>query len=224
MSKPAAADNAFRFAALDDAEAEYAATQPSACASSSETPKWIVANRRMVQERRKSGDGEPEPGPLPWMRIGQRGASNPLDVAYYDLKTCQEVPLEVTSTLDAFHRDGTRPQPKLHFSGQESWCLIREVPGDHGATSRVYLEPLRKAQLLTITLQPNEKIYRTLSGTYYCEHYEKHGCGCRAWWGVKMPCACAVVSVVECQFQTSVQHRSALNHGRRRRPFARTRN
>jgi hypothetical protein len=42
----------------------------------------------------------------------------------------------------------------------------------------VYLEPLRKAQLLTITLQPNEKIYRTLSGTYYCEHYEKHGCGC----------------------------------------------
>ncbi len=72
MSKPAAADNAFRFAGLDDSEAEYAATQPSACASSSEPPKWIVANRRMVQERRNSGDGEPEPGPLPWMRIGQR--------------------------------------------------------------------------------------------------------------------------------------------------------
>ena len=178
MSKPAAADNAFQMNALDDADAQYAATQPSACASSSETPTWIVANRRIVQERRKSGDGEPERGPLPWMRIGQRGASDPLDVAYYDLKTCQEVPLEVTSTLDAFHRDGTRPQPKLHFSGQESWCLIREVPGDHGATSRVYLGPLRKEKLLTITLQPNEKIYRTLSGTFYCEHYEKHGCGC----------------------------------------------
>jgi len=178
MSKPAAANNAFRFAQLDDAEAEYTATQPSACASSSETPKWIVANRRMVQERRNSGDGEPEPGPLPWMRIGQRGASNPLDVGYYDLKTCQEVPLEVTSTLDAFHRDGTRPQPKLHFKGQESWCLIREVPDDHDATSRVYLGPLRKAHFPTIKLQPNEKIYRTLSGTYYCEHYEEHGCGC----------------------------------------------
>ena len=109
MSKPAAADNAFRMNALDDADAQYAATPPSACASSSVTPKWIVANRRIVQERRKSGDGEPECGPLPWMRIGQRGASNPLDVAYYDLKTCQEVPLEVTSTLDAFHRDGTYP-------------------------------------------------------------------------------------------------------------------
>ena len=163
---------------LDDADAQYAATPPSACASSSVTPKWIVANRRIVQERRKSGDGEPECGPLPWMRIGQWGASNPLDVAYYDLKTCQEVPLEVTSTLDAFHRDGTRPQPKLHFSGQESWCLIREVADAHGATSRVHLKPLRQADLLTITLQPNEKIYRTLSGTYYCEHYEKHGCGC----------------------------------------------
>ena len=48
----------------------------------------------------------------------------------------------------------------------------------HGATSRVHLKPLRQADLLTITLQPNEKIYRTLSGTFYCEHYEKHGCGC----------------------------------------------
>ena len=175
MSQPAA-NNSFRMTRLEEAEAQYAATQPSASASSSETPEWIVANRRIVQERRKSD--EPERGPLSWMWTGQRGASNFLDVAYYDQKTCQEVPLEVTSTLDAFQRDGTRPQPKLHFKGQESWRLIREVAGEHGATSRVHLRPLQKADLLTITLQPNEKIYRTLSGTFYCEHYDKHGCGC----------------------------------------------
>ena len=174
------ANNSFEMPGLDEAEElhipQNAATQPSSRASSSETPGWIVANRSIVEERKKKG--ELERGPLSWMRIGPTDASSRLDVAYYDLKTCQDVPLEVTSTLDAFQRDGKRPHPKLYFKGQDSYGLVREVADEHGDTTRVYLRSLVKADLLAITLQPNERIYRLKSGTFYCEHYNKHNCGC----------------------------------------------
>jgi hypothetical protein len=152
------------------------ATQPGSGASSKPAPGCIAANQRITQEMRRRG--ETEIGPLSWMRIGRRGAENPLDVAYYDQQKGEEVPLKLKTTLDALHRDGRKPQPKLHFKGQENWSLIREVLGADGVVTRVHLRPLKKAELHTITLQPIEKIYRTLFGTLYCDHHAKYDCGC----------------------------------------------